>query len=55
VDCVLPHDLEPEKFRRWMEAGGKYVGISPYKPGEWGRFEVVEVVVINTNVVAEEA
>jgi hypothetical protein len=49
VDCVLPPGLAPGVFRRWMEAGGRYQGISPYKHGEWGRFEVVEVEVINVN------
>lgn len=54
VDCVLPPDLKPDVFRLWMEAGGKYMGISPYKHGEWGRFEVVDVEVINVNHARQE-
>lgn len=46
VDCVLPPGLPPEVFRQWMEAGGKYLGVSPYKHGAWGRFEVVEVAAV---------
>ena len=43
VDCVLPDGLTLDTFRVWMDAGGKYLGISPYKKGEWGRFVVVDV------------
>lgn len=54
VDCVLPPGLKPDVFRQWMDAGGKYMGISPYKHGEWGRFEVAEVVVLTAPVRREE-
>jgi hypothetical protein len=54
VDCVLPPGLKPEVFRVWMDAGGKYLGISPYKHGEWGRFEVVAVAVVGVPSREEE-
>jgi hypothetical protein len=44
VDCVLPDGLDMDRFRTWAAAGGKYLGISPYKKAKWGRFEVVDVV-----------
>jgi hypothetical protein len=53
VDCVLPPELQPDTFWRWMDAGGKYLGISPFKHGEWGRFEVVAVEVLNASPVKQ--
>jgi hypothetical protein len=50
VDCVLPEGLALDIFAAWMEAGGKYLGISPYRHGDWGRFEVVAVEPRNINI-----
>jgi hypothetical protein len=43
IDCVLPVDLTVNTFVALMEVAGKFRGISPYKPGEYGRFTVVSV------------
>jgi hypothetical protein len=43
VECVLPVGLAVDTFAALMEAAGKFRGISPYKPGEYGRFTVVSV------------
>lgn len=43
VNCVLPTRLTIEQFWRILEIAGKYRGISPHKPREYGNFEVVEI------------
>ena len=43
VECILPVDLAVGTFAALMEVAGKFRGISPYKPGEYGRFTVVSV------------
>lgn len=43
VECILPVDLTVDTFVGLMEVAGKFRGISPYKPGEYGRFTVVSV------------
>jgi len=43
VECILPVDLKVGIFAALMEVAGKFRGISPYKPGEYGRFTVVSV------------
>lgn len=44
VHFCLPPGLTTEAFFELMNLAGRYVGISPYKPGEdFGRFVVLEV------------
>jgi hypothetical protein len=43
VECILPVDLAVGTFAALMDVAGKFRGISPYKPGEYGRFTVVSV------------
>lgn len=43
VECILPVNLTVDTFAALMEVAGKFRGISPYKPGEYGRFTVVSV------------
>jgi hypothetical protein len=43
VECILPVDLPVATFAALLETAGKFRGISPYKPGEYGRFTVVSV------------
>jgi hypothetical protein len=43
VNCVLPQGLMVDQFWRLMDTAGRYKGISPYKPGQYGTFQVVEV------------
>ncbi len=41
VNCVVPQSIPDEDFWRLMQVAGQYRGLSPYKPGEYGFFEVV--------------
>ena len=43
VNCVLPDGLSPADFRSVLETAGKYKGISPYRPGQFGNFQVEDV------------
>lgn len=43
VNCVLPSKLAASDFLKLMELAGKYKGLSPWKPGEYGHYEVVDV------------
>lgn len=43
VECNLPVALTRGDFRGLMEVAGRSRGISPYKPGVYGKFEVVSV------------
>lgn len=43
LECTLPVALTLADFRGLMELAGRTRGISPYKPGAYGRFEVVSV------------
>lgn len=40
VHCAVPNPITDGDFRKLMDLVGKYRGISPYNPGEWGFFEV---------------
>ena len=41
--CVVPHEISDEDFERILGMAGKYFGISPARPNEFGFFEVVSV------------
>jgi hypothetical protein len=43
IECVVPPSLSLDVFRGLLEVAGKYRGISPYKPGEYGRFSVADL------------
>jgi len=43
VNAVLPDSLDTDLFWRMLDHAGRYRGISPYKPGVFGHFEVMEV------------
>jgi hypothetical protein len=41
--CVVPHEISDEEFERLLSCAGKYFGISPARPNEFGYFEVVNI------------
>lgn len=41
--CLVPHDISDEEFERLLNYAGKYFGISPARPNEFGFFEVASV------------
>jgi len=43
VNCAVPSSISDEDFWRLMAKVGQYKGISPWKPGEFGNFEVVSI------------
>jgi hypothetical protein len=43
VNCVLPSKLAIAEFWRLLDVAGRYRGISPHNPREYGNFEVVEI------------
>lgn len=50
VKAMLPDGLPIEDFRKIMNLGGTYVGISPYGHKlNWGRFKVVNIAKVGIN------
>jgi len=43
LNCVVPNKIGEEDFWTMMNKAGQYRGISPWKPGEYGFFEVVSI------------
>jgi hypothetical protein len=43
LQVTLPPNLSTDDFMRLLVTAGKYKGLSPFKPGEFGHFSVVEV------------
>jgi hypothetical protein len=43
VKCVLPDGLGVDAFRELMDTAGRYKGISPFKPDQYGQFAVAGV------------
>jgi len=44
VHCVLPADVPDDDFVQLMTTVGRYRGISPFQPTEWGFFDVIDLV-----------
>lgn len=40
LNCVVPSTITDDDFWRLMSLSGQYRGLSPWKPGEYGLFEV---------------
>ena len=40
LNCVVPNAITDDDFWRLMALAGTYCGLSPYKPHEWGFYEV---------------
>lgn len=43
INCVVPSAISEDDFWRLMQKAGQYKGLSPWKPGEYGFYEVVSV------------
>lgn len=43
VSCLVPSNIDNDGFWKLMDISGKYYGISPYRPGEFGFFKVETV------------
>ena len=43
INCVVPHTIGNDDFWRLVQKAGQYKGISPWKPGEFGFYEVVSI------------
>ncbi len=41
INCAVPSRIDDGDFWRLMQIAGQYKGLSPWKPGEWGSFDVV--------------
>jgi hypothetical protein len=43
LNCIVPSAVKEEDFWRLMGKAGQYKGLSPWKPGEFGFYEVVSI------------
>ena len=43
LNCIVPTAIKEEDFWRLMSKAGQYKGLSPWKPGEFGFYEVVSI------------
>lgn len=43
LNCVVPSAISDEDFWRLMQLAGQYRGLSPWRPGEYGFFEIESI------------
>jgi len=43
INCLVPNTISDEDFWRLMSKAGQYKGLSPWKPGENGFYDVVSI------------
>lgn len=43
INCIVPPQIDDESFGRLMGIIGRYKGISPFRPGEYGMFRVATI------------
>ena len=43
INCVVPHSIDQDDFWTLMQIAGKYKGLSPWQPGNYGHYEVVSI------------
>ena len=43
LNCIVPSKIKEEDFWLLMGKAGQYKGLSPWKPGEFGFYEVVSI------------
>jgi len=43
INCLVPNAISDEDFWRLMSKAGQYKGLSPWKPGEFGFYDVVSI------------
>ncbi len=49
INCIVPPSISNDDFWRLMNKAGQYKGLSPWKPGEFGCFDVVSIHPRKTN------
>ena len=49
LTCLVPDEIDDDDFRRLVEIAGKYYGMSPARPNEYGFFTVESVQPIGPN------
>lgn len=55
LHCVVPTTIGDDDLRRLMQLAGQYRGLSPWKPGEFGLFEVDQILPRRLRPAADEA
>jgi len=43
INCVVPANISDEDFWSLMQLAGRYKGLSPARPGEFGHYSVVSI------------
>ena len=43
INCVVPEEISDDGLLELMGVAGRYRGISPYRPGEFGMFQVERI------------
>ena len=43
INCVVPDSINDDDFWSLMQIAGKYRGLSPWKPTQYGHYEVVSI------------
>lgn len=43
INCVVPNPITDDDLWQLMSLAGRYKGLSPARPGEYGQFEVVSI------------
>jgi hypothetical protein len=50
INCAIPTDITDDEMLQLMGAAGRYCGLSPWSPREFGHFEVVTIRPRRSNV-----
>lgn len=43
INCVVPKEISEQDFWQLLQLAGQYKGLSPYRPGEYGHYDVVSI------------
>ena len=43
INCVVPSEIDDQDFWALMQIAGKYKGLSPWQPGKYGHYEIVNI------------
>jgi hypothetical protein len=43
INCVVPSDIDDQDFWSLVQIAGRYKGLSPWQPGKYGHYEVVNI------------
>ncbi len=42
LNCIVPSEIDDADFWSLLQIAGKYKGLSPWQPGQYGHYQVVE-------------